>query len=138
MFAFMRTTRLAAVILCACLTLVLVAMPGCGKPAGAEAAGPEAKAYTGPPAFTVINDGRRPIRAVALRTNMMISFRDLGPGEASTLSSKSLEITDKVECRWTDHRGEHHYKKLSSPSSGRSGNHLRFVIDGSNRVEVVR
>jgi len=139
----MRNPRLAATALgLLSILLAAVTLPGCGKPAEAEAAQPQqtqqAEAYAGPPAFTVINNGRRTIRGVAVRTNLMMSFRDLGPGESSTLSSKSLEITDKVEVRWTDQSGEHHYVKKPTSRLGRGVAHIRLVIDGSNRVDITR
>lgn len=128
----LRYPALAAVLML--LSLAALALAGCGG-SSAEASDAEAQA-AGPPRVTVVNQSTGPIRAVAVKANLMLSFRDLKPGESSTLSDRKLTVPSRIGVRWTDHTGQHHYTRCDTGDLGRNPASVRFVIDQAHNANL--
>lgn len=117
-------TRAALVALL--LLAMLVALQSCGGASDAEAVEAEA---TGTPRFVVVNRSGEPIKDIAVKANMMIRFRDLSPGESSTMSDVQLRVPRQLSIRWTDSGGNHHFDKRSTDDLGARPTTCRFVIN---------
>ena len=118
--------RTRAALVSLLLLVMLLALQACGGASDAEAAEGEA---AGPPRFVVVNRSGEAIKDIAVKANLMIRFRDLSPGESSTMVDAKLRVPRQVSIRWTDSDGEHHYEKCDASGLGDSPSTCRFVID---------
>ncbi|MFW6335702.1 MAG: hypothetical protein ACOC3G_01035 [Phycisphaeraceae bacterium] len=108
------------------LLAILAVLQSCGGASDAEAAEAEA---AGPPRFVVVNHSGEAIKDIAVKANMMIRFRDLSPGESSTMSDAQLRVPRQLSIRWTDSGGNHHFDKRSTDDLGDRPTTCRFVIN---------
>jgi len=121
----------ATLVLAMLMLTLLSVLAGCGGPSEAQASEKQIEAApvaVKSPSFTVINESGGDIRAIAVRCNLMISFRALANGESSTMSSNEIERTSKIAVRWTDANGEHHFKSLDTSRLSSSTSNIKVTI----------
>ena len=86
----------------------------------------------------MVNRSGEAIKDIAVKANLMIRFRDLSPGESSTMVDAQLRVPGRLSIRWTDAGGEHHFDKSDTSGLGDSPSTCRFVIDERHNAVLGR